>query len=428
MTGKIRADLLVINANQMCTLRGPKRPRVRDEMRHLGTVPKAAVAMENGKIVAVGSTEELKNKVDRRFVEVLDAAGLCIIPGFVDPHTHTLFYGSREDEFAMKVEGATYMQILENGGGIHRTVVATRNATKQQLSSTLAGRLNNMLNFGTTSIEIKTGYGLTTKDEIKMLEVIKEVGRKHPASIVPTFMGAHVVPPEFKDDGDKYIDHIIDDMIPKVAERKLAKFCDVFCERGVFSADQSRKLLTKAAEQGLAPKLHIDEIEDIGGVDVAIDVGAKSVDHLAVTHENNMRRLGEKGIIGTLLPGTPYVMMENKYPKARAMINAGMPIALGTDMNPNCWTESMQMVGSLACTQLRMTPEEVISASTINAAYAIGMGDKVGSIEPGKLGDLLLIDAPNYMHLSYHFGTNLVKIVIKSGKVVVDHRPEKETG
>lgn len=426
MTGKIRADLLVINANQMCTLRGPKRPRVKDELRHLGTVPKAAVAMEAGKIVAVGSTEELKNKVDRRFVEVLDASGMTILPGFVDPHTHALFYGSREDEFAMKIQGASYMDILRDGGGIMRTMVATRNATKSQLASTLTSRLTNMMRYGTTTVEVKSGYGLNTRDELKMLEVIKDVDRRHPMTVVPTFLGAHVVPPEFKDQADQYIELIINDMLPKIEERKLAKFCDVFCEKEVFDTVQSRRLLTKAKEHGLVPKLHIDEIEDIGGVGVAVDVGAVSVEHLVVTSKANMARLAEKCIIGTLLPGTPYVMMDDKHPNARALIELGVPVALGTDMNPNCWTESMQMVASLACTQLRMTPEEVITASTINAAYAIGLGDKVGSIELGKLGDLVLLDAPNFMHLPYRFGTNQAKVVIKSGKVAVDRRPDAE--
>jgi imidazolonepropionase len=426
MTDKIRADLLVINANQMCTLRGPKRPRVREELRHLGTVPKAAVAMERGKIVAVGSTEELKNKVDRRFVEILDASGMTILPGFVDPHTHALFYGSREDEFAMKVQGATYMEILRDGGGIQRTMVATRNATKQQLTSTLRQRLSNMLRYGTTTVEVKSGYGLNTKDELKMLEVIKEVDRKHPMTVVPTFLGAHIVPPEFRGRADDYVALMIDDMLPKIEERKLAKYCDVFCEKDVFDTVQSKRLLAKAKEHGLAPKMHIDEIEDIGGVGIAVDVGATSVDHLIVTSASNMTCLAEKGILGVLLPGTPYVMMNDKHPNARALIEHGVPVALGTDMSPNCWTESMQMVSSLACTQLRMTPEEVITASTINAAYAIGLGDKVGSIEVGKQGDLVLMDGPNYMHLPYRFGTNLVKLVIKAGKILVDRRPEYE--
>ena len=426
MTDKIRADLLVINANQMCTLRGPKRPRVREELRHLGTVPKAAVAMASGKIVAVGSTEELKNKVDRRFVEILDASGMTILPGFVDPHTHALFYGSREDEFAMKVQGATYMEILRDGGGIQRTMVATRNATKQQLTSTLRQRLSNMLRYGTTTVEVKSGYGLNTKDELKMLEVIKEVDRKHPMTVVPTFLGAHIVPPEFRGRADDYVALMIDDMLPKIEERKLAKYCDVFCEKDVFDTVQSKRLLAKAKEHGLAPKMHIDEIEDIGGVGIAVDVGATSVDHLIVTSASNMTCLAEKGILGVLLPGTPYVMMNDKHPNARALIEHGVPVALGTDMSPNCWTESMQMVSSLACTQLRMTPEEVITASTINAAYAIGLGDKVGSIEVGKQGDLVLMDGPNYMHLPYRFGTNLVKLVIKAGKILVDRRPEYE--
>jgi imidazolonepropionase len=283
-----------------------------------------------------------------------------------------------------------------------------------------------MLRYGTTTVEVKSGYGLNTKDELKMLEVIKEVDRKHPMTVVPTFLGAHIVPPEFRGRADDYVALMIDDMLPKIEERKLAKYCDVFCEKEVFDTVQSKRLLAKAKEHGLAPKMHIDEIEDIGGVGIAVDVGATSVDHLIVTSASNMTCLAEKGILGVLLPGTPYVMMNDKHPNARALIEHGVPVALGTDMSPNCWTESMQMVSSLACTQLRMTPEEVITASTINAAYAIGLGDKVGSIEVGKQGDLVLMDGPNYMHLPYRFGTNLVKLVIKAGKIMVDRRPEYE--
>jgi imidazolonepropionase len=417
---KIKADLLIINGHQMCTLRGPKHPRCRDDLRHLGTVPKAAVAMDHGKIVAVGSTEELKNKVDRRFVEIVDASGKCIMPGFVDAHTHALFSGSREDEFARKIQGASYMEILSEGGGILRTMFATRNASKQRLSAATRGRLDRMMAFGTTTVEVKSGYGLSTKDEIKSLEVIQTIDRKHPIDIVPTFMGAHVVPPELKGDADAYIDIIIEEMLPVIEERKLAKFCDVFCEEGVFNAEQSRRLLLKAIEHGLEPKMHCDEMADIGGIGVAIDVGAESVDHLAVTSNKNMKRMADNGIIGTLLPGTPYVLMNNKYPNARKMIDLGVPVALATDLNPNCWCESMQMIISLACTQMRMTPEEAISAATINAAYAIGMDHKVGSIEIGKKGDIVILNAPNYLHLPYRFGTNLIHTVVKSGKVVYE--------
>lgn len=420
MSKKIRADLMIINGHQMCTLRGPKGPRVLEDLQHLGTVPKAAVAMDRGKIIAVGSTEELKNKVDRRFVEVIDATGKCIIPGFVDPHTHAIFHGSREDEFARKVQGATYMEILEEGGGILRTMFATRNATKGQLRSELVKRLNMMLRYGTTTAEVKTGYGLSKRDELKCLEVIKEVDKRHMMTTVPTFMGAHVVPPEYSGDQAGYIDHIIDDIFPPIMERKLAKFCDVFCEKGVFDAETSKRLLTEGKNFKMTPKMHVDEIEDIGGIDVAVDVGARSVEHLVVTSKENMKQLAKEKIIGVLMPGTPYTMMDNKYPKARAMIDCGVPVALATDLNPNCWTESMQMVISLACTQLKMTPEEAISAATINAAHACGMGKKVGSIEIGKMGDIIILDAPNYMHLPYRFGTNLISTVIKSGKVVID--------
>lgn len=424
MSSKMRADLLILNGNQMCTLRGPKTARTTDDLRHLGTVPKAAVAMDRGRIVAVGSTEEIKNKVDRRFVEVVDATGKTIIPGFVDPHTHAIFAGSREDEFARKIEGATYMEILEEGGGILRTMVATRNATKAQLAESLRARLDHMLTYGTTSVEVKSGYGLSTKDEIKCLEVIKQVDKRHRMRLVPTFLGAHVVPIEHRKDPDAYVDLVVDEMLPKVAERKLANYCDVFCEKGVFSAEQSKRILSAAKGKGLGAKIHCDEIEDVGGVDVAVDVGAVSAEHLVVTSEGNMRRLAENRIIAVLLPGTPYVMMDKRYPNARAMIDSGVPVALATDLNPNCWTESMQMVLSLACTQMHMTPEEAISAATINAAHAVGLGSEVGSIEVGKRADILVLEAPNYLHLPYRFGTNLVDTVIKNGKVVREDQVE----
>jgi imidazolonepropionase len=417
---KLAADLVIVNANQMCTLRGPRRARIKDELQHLGTVPKAAVAMEHGKIVAVGSTEEIRNRVDTKYVETVDATGKTILPGFVDPHTHLIFAGSREDELVQKIKGATYMDILREGGGIHRTTTATRNASREKLGELAKKRLDRMLALGTTTVEAKSGYGLTVKDEIKCLEVVKRIDGQHTVDLVPTFLGAHVVPPEYQGDPGGYIDHIIGDMLPKISEKKLANFCDVFCDEGIFNADQSLKLLKEALVYGLTPKMHCDEIKDICGIGVAAEVSAASVDHLVVTSDENFKVLAKQMIIGVMLPGTPFMLMENKYPRARKMIAEGVPVALATDLNPNCWTESMQMIITLACVQMKMTPAEAISASTINAAYAIGCGDRVGSIEVGKKADIIILDMPNYMQIPYRFGGNNVDLVIKSGKIVVE--------
>ncbi len=276
-----------------------------------------------------------------------------------------------------------------------------------------------MMNFGTTTVEVKSGYGLETDTEIKCLEVIDMLDKEHTLDLIPTFLGAHAIPPEFKDDVDGYVNLVIQDMLPKIEEKKLAEFCDVFCEKDVFSVEQSRKILSAGKELGMRPKIHADEIVRLGGTELACEVGAISASHLMKSSDEGIKRMAEKGVIGVLVPGTPFALMQKQYPRAREMIDKGVPIALATDFNPNCWTESMQFMISLACYNMRMLPSEAIVASTINAAHAINRADEVGSLEIGKKADIIILDVPNHMHIPYRFGGNLVETVVKDGEVVI---------
>ena len=347
--------------------------------------------------------------------EKLDAGGRVVMPGFVDPHTHLVFGGSREHEYVMKLEGKGYMEIMEAGGGIFSTVRATRTATEDELVDQARRRLDRMLTWGTTTVEAKSGYGLTVEDELKCLRAALRLGKEHPADIVSTFLGAHAVPE--RTDPDAYIELLVHEAVPKVASEGLAEFCDVFCEKGVFSVDQSRKLLSAAAEAGLAPKLHADELSQLGGSELAAEVGAVSADHLLMASDAGIGAMAREGVMGVLLPGTPFVLRTD-YPRARYMVEQGLPLALATDLNPNCLTEGMPLMISLACVQMRMLPAEAIVAATLNAAYAINRADEVGSLDVGKKADMIILDAPNHIHLPYHFGINLVDTVIKEGEIV----------
>ena len=398
------AMLLVKNASQLLTLAGG----VRREDYSLGIVENGAVLVDNGKIVEVGTTKELKNSADKE----IDASGKVVMPGFVDPHTHLVFSGTRENELYMKLKGHSYLEILKMGGGILRTVRATRNASIQMLIEESRKRLDYMLANGTTTAEAKTGYGLNRDDEMKMLDAIERMD--HSVELVPTFLGAHAVPPEFEKSGE-YIE-FLKTIIPEMS--KKARFIDVFCEKGVFGCEESKEYLLEGKRHGLVPKIHADEIEDIGCSRIAVDVGAVSADHLVKTGEESIEYMAKSDVIAVFLPATPYMLLSREYAKARKFIDMGIPVALATDLNPNAYTESMQMVISLAITQMRMLPEEAIAASTINAAAAIGMDEKIGSIERGKQADLIILDAKNYQQIGYHFGVNLVEKVIKKGKLV----------
>lgn len=409
-----KVDILVKNISEMHTLQGPERPRKGEEMKDTGMIENGALAVEEERIIEVGDSTELENKYEAE--EVIDASGKTVIPGFVDPHTHLVYAGSREDELQMKIKGKSYMEILEEGGGILSTVRSTRDATKEELKKQSVKRLNSMLESGTTTVEAKSGYGLDKENEIKSLEVIDELDDEHPIDLVPTYLGAHSLPPEFDDSGD-YIDFCIKEVLPEIVEKDLAEYCDVFCEKGVFSADESRKLLETAKESGLKPRVHADEIENIGCSSMAAEIDSVSAEHLVKTSNEDIKKLAENDTIGISLPGTPFMLMENEYSPARKMMEEGMALALATDLNPNCWTESMQSVITLACLQMKMTPSEALTASTFNAAKALNRDD-IGSLEKGKKADFLILKVPNHMHIPYRFGANLVSEVYKSGKKI----------
>lgn len=416
---KEKVDLLIINANELVTLRGKtKSPATGKHMKNLGIILNGGVAIHEGKIVAADKTEKIKRQFQSE--NTVDARGKLVTPGFVDPHTHLLFGGSREEEFEMRIEGADYMKILEMGGGILRTVRETRKASVEELLKNGEKTLDIMMEHGTTTVEAKSGYGLTTKDEVKCLEVIKRLDEEHPVNVVSTFLGAHAVPPEYKNRADDYVKLVAEEMIPTVANRNLAEFCDVFCEKGVFTVEQSRKILLSGRAHGLKLKLHADEMSWTGGAELAAEVGAVSAEHLLFSSKNGIKAMAKKGVIGVLLPAASFSLMTNKWANARKMIREGVAVALGTDYNPSCWTENLQLVIALACRQMRMTPAEAITALTINAAHSMSRACEVGSLEPGKRADVLVFSVPNHRFLGYCFGTNLLDKVIKNGVLIVE--------
>ena len=398
-------DIFIKNANELITLKGPNKPRTKKEMNNLSIIHKGSIAIKNGKIFDVG--KNLKYTAET----VIDATGKTVMPGFVDPHTHLVFSGSREFELDMKLRGFSYMDILKKGGGIFYTVTETRKASEASLIEQSKKRLDNMLKHGTTTCEAKSGYGLDTETEIKILKINEKLNKKHPVDIVSTFLGAHAVPEEYS--ADEYVDIIIDEMISKV--KGLASFCDVFCEKDVFTVEQSKKILDAGKKYGLIPKIHADEIVDTGGAALAAEVGAISADHLLHSNEQGIKQMIKQGVVGVLLPGTPFTLMMKEYADARKMINMGLPIALATDLNPNCWIENMQFIIQLACYNMKMTPAEAITASTFNAACAIGLNAKIGSLEIGKQADIIVLDCPSHLFIPYHIGVNLVNTVIKNG-------------
>ncbi len=402
------ADLVIKNANELVTLKGPNRPRTKNEMSDISVVNNGSIAIKNGKIIDIG--KGLKYKAE----EIINASGKIVIPGFVDPHTHVVFAGSREFELNMKLKGLSYMGILKKGGGIFFTVTKTRDASTDELILQSSKRLDKMLEYGTTACEAKSGYGLDTDTELKILKIQDKLNKTHKIDIVSTFLGAHAVPKDV--DTEDYVDTIVDEMIPKIGN--LASFCDVFCEEGVFTVEQSKKILEVGTNYGLTPKIHADEIVDTGGASLAAEVGAISADHLLMSSDNGLKQMAKKGVIGVLLPGTPFSLMMQKYPPARKMIEYGIPLALATDLNPNCWTENMQFMIQLACFNMKLTPAESVTAATFNAACAIGLNDTAGSLEKGKQADIVILDCPNYKWIPYHFGVNLVETVIKKGCIV----------
>ncbi|MDI6805574.1 MAG: imidazolonepropionase [Candidatus Bathyarchaeia archaeon] len=414
-----KADLLIVNADELITLAGAnQKPRIGKQMRELGIIYHGALALKDGRIVAVGKTVEVTKAFKAE--TVISAHGKTVMPGFVDPHTHIIFAGFREDEFQMRVEGASYIEILSSGGGILKTVRETRKASVEKLVDSGLKRLDVMLEYGTTTVEAKSGYGLTTKDELKILEAIKRINQLHCVDVVPTFLGAHAIPPEYKANPYDYVNLIVEETLPKVAEEKLAEFCDVFCERNVFTLEQSKRILAAGKNFGLKPKVHADEMSTLGGAELAADIGAVSADHLLFSSVEGIKAMANKGVVAVLLPAAAFSLMLGKYADARLMIDLGAPVALGTDFNPNCLVENMQLVIAFACHFMKLTSAEALTAATINAAHAIGRADEIGSLEVGKKADIIVLDVPNHRFLGYHFGVNLVDKVIKNGRIVID--------
>ncbi len=415
----MHADLLIHNAAQVLTLASPTGPKRGAAMRDLGIIPDGAVAIGDGRILAVGPSAELCSRVHA--THTLDAGGQVLLPGFVDPHTHLVWAGDRADEFELRVRGATYMEIMAAGGGIMNTVRRTRAASLDDLVAETRPRLDRLLAHGTTTVEIKTGYGLSTQDELKQVAAIRCLQAGFPGTLVPTFLGAHAVPAEYQGRTDDYVALIVDEMLPAMAALAAPPpFCDVFCEEGAFSLEQTQRILEAAQALGFRPKIHVDEFKALGGTRLAVELGAASADHLVCTPPDEIELLARSETIAVALPGTPFGLGHHAYTPARAIIEAGGALALATDCNPGtCWCESMQFIIALACRYLRLTPAEAISAATINAAHAVGLGSEVGSLEPGKRADMLLIGAPSYQHLGYRFGTNLVAGVVVGGQVLL---------
>jgi imidazolonepropionase len=414
-------DLLVHSAGQVCVVPGGDGAQRGEALGTLGIVANGAVAVRDGMIVAVGPTADLRQTYTAK--KMLDVDGRCLIPGFVDPHTHLPWYGDRANEFEMRLGGASYMEIMNAGGGIMSTVRATRAATVEQLVADNLPRLDRMLAHGTTTVEAKTGYGLDTATELKQLEAMRRLNEQHAIEIIMTYLPAHAVPPEYKGRTDAFVDVVVNEMLPAGAEwmqqHDIALFCDVFCEEGVFDVAQTRRILEQAAVLGYRLKVHADEFVGLGGTKLAVELGATSADHLVQTPDVDIAALGAGGTIAVGLPGTPFGLGHQAYTPAKKILAAGGALALATDCNPGtCWCESMQMVLALACRYMGLTRAQALAAATLNAAHAIGRGDVVGSLEVGKQADMVVLETADYRQLGYRFGTNLVRSVIKKGERV----------
>lgn len=407
-------QLLIKNAAQIVT---PKGQAVRKgaAMKDVDVYENASILIEDGKIVAVGDDPRMKDvPADRQ----IDATGKAVLPGFVDSHTHFVFGGYRPDEFLWRMEGMTYMEIMERGGGIANTMKATREASEEELITHSLDFLEKMLAFGITTVEGKSGYGMDYDTELKQLRVMRELEKRQPVSIVRTFLGAHSVPTNYKGRNDEFIDFLLQEVMPTVKAEKLAEFCDVFCEKGVFSIEESRRLLTKAREMGFKLKIHADEIVTFGGSELAGELKCTSADHLLHASDAGIKALADNDVVATLLPTTAFCLKE-PYAPARKMIDAGCAVALATDFNPGSgFTNSVPLMIALAVIYMGMTAEEAITALTLNGAAAVGRADSIGSIEVGKEADLVLLQYPSYKFLPYHTGVNIVDSVVKGGKLV----------
>lgn len=432
----MKADLLVHSAAQLCVVPpqhgGPQRGH---GLGDLGLIEDGAVACADGRIVAGGPTSEVR--ADWQATTELDASGKVVCPGFVDPHTHVVWAGDRAGEFEQRVRGATYIEIMAAGGGIMSTVRATRAATLAQLVAETRPRLDRLLAHGSTTVEAKTGYGLTTADELRTLQAIATLEVDHPITLVPTFLGAHAIPAEYSADPDGYVDVVVEEMLPAIRSRisdfrsrgawpfdichpSFDIFCDVFCEEGAFSLVQTRRILEAARALEFGLKVHADEFKPLGGTALAVELGAVSADHLVCTPPEEIERLGQSHTVAVALPATPFGLAHHDYTPAQAILDAGGILALATDCNPGtAWCESVPFIIALACRYLRLTPAQALVAATLNSAHAVGLGDEVGSLTVGRAADILVLDLPDYRHLGYRFGTNPVETVVKRGQVVI---------
>lgn len=413
-----KGNLLIKGASELVTCSGFQAKKGA-EMAELHVIHDGAVVIQEGLIVAVGKTEEILAQYNETDYKVIDAEGKAVLPGFVDSHTHLVFGGYRAEEFSWRLRGDSYMDIMERGGGILSSVRATKNASMEELVESGMKRLDSMLSFGVTTVEGKSGYGLDEETEIKQLEAMKIINGKHPIDIVPTFLGAHAVPQEYKGREDDFIAWMME-VLSTVSEKDLAVFCDIFCEAKVFSVEQSRRLLTRAKELGFKVKLHADEIVQLGGAELAAELGAVSADHLLQASDEGIKQMAEKGVVATLLPGTAFSLRED-FARGRYMIDQGCAVALATDLNPgSCFTESIPLIFALATLYMKMTTEEAITAFTINGAAAVDQADSIGSIDVGKKGDLVVLEFPSYHFIPYHIGVSTVEKVIKNGVLVFD--------
>lgn len=411
--------LILTNINELVTCRG-KAPKCGSDMSNVGVIHDACVVIEGERISAVGSSKDVLSQYSINEYKEINCSGKAVLPGFIDSHTHFIFGGFRNKEFSMRLEGSSYMDIQNSGGGIASTVKSTRNASIDALIETGLKRADSMLSFGVTTVEGKSGYGLDSDTELKQLEAMKQINESHPIDVVSTFMGAHSVPVDYKGREIEYLEFLVSQVLPTVKKEKLAEFVDIFCEQGVFNIEQSEFYLTKAKEIGFELKLHADEIVQTGGAELSAKLNAISADHLLSSSKKGIKDMAKRGVISTLLPATAFTLKE-KFANARNMIESGCAVALATDFNPgSSFTNSIPLVIALAALNMEMNIREIVVALTINGACAINRQSDIGSIEKGKRADIIVLDYPTIDFLSYHTGINIVKTVIKNGKVVID--------
>ena len=409
-------SVAILHAAQLLTLAGPARPRVGAELSELGLIEDGGMLVRDGVIAAVGSSEEIARQLPND-IEVVEARGQVVLPGFVDAHAHPVFGGNRVDEYELRSRGASYEEIAASGGGIRSTVRKTRAASEAELLAQAQKHARWFLRSGTTTVEAKSGYGLSLEAELKMLRVIRQLNETTPLEFVPTFLGAHALAPEFNDRMDDYVDYVIEEMLPEIVRQKLAESCDIFFERGYFDREAARRILGAARSAGLGLRMHADQLTNSGGAILAAELGAATADHLEQTEDDGIAAMKAAGVQPVLLPASVYALGKTRYPKARAMIEAGLAVVLATDFNPGSSpTPSIPMVLSLAATQMKMTPAEGLVAATVNAAYSLGRGDRIGSLEVGKRADFALYDCADYREIAYWFGLPLTHSVYLRGK------------